>query len=174
VAEVGTGVAVALIVLWLGYAALHRRLLINPGYGITALDSLDFGERDVDAKIVRMADPTLYWAADRVAETADTVVTVGHKASVPCVIEYRGGEAGAINADSLTGLMSKPPRSKVPAVSLQQLGFVQGVIQIGPDHIRFVERGELLEPGYLRAVVLELVAIGESAERTSPNDATPL
>ena len=166
--EIGVSIAAALITLWIAYSALRRRSLINSGYGVAALNAIDFGARNVDAKIVRVPDVSRSWAASHVAETAYTVVTVDHDAHIDDVVEYRGGAADAIDAESLPGLISRPTHDASSAISLEQLGFVRGVVQIGPNFVRFVEPGELLAPDYLRAVVDQLLAIGDRAEQHYP------
>jgi hypothetical protein len=88
VLEISIGVAACLIVLWIALSTLRHRNLRNSGYGVAALSAIDFGQRKVDAKVVRVPDVSRSWASTHVAETAYTVD----------VVEYRGGAAEAIDA----------------------------------------------------------------------------
>ena len=173
--QILTAAGAALAIGWLLYTGLRRRSLISQGYGIAAVDGIDAGELHVEAEVIRMPDVSQDWAAGVVTDRPYTVITVDHDRPIAESARYRGEGASAIDPDSLEALLGPTSDTGIAeaAISLESLGFVRGLVQVGPNHIRFVEPGDLLEPRYLRAVVEELVRLGQSAGERSPDALTP-
>jgi hypothetical protein len=159
---------------WLLYTGLRRRSLINQGYGIAAVGDVDAGPLSLEAKIVRIAGVSADWAVGVFADKPYTVITVNHDRKLAKPARYRGESANAIDPESLEALLGPASNDSAPdaEISLESLCFVRGVIQVGAEHIRFVEPGDLLEPDYLRAVVDELLRLGQPGDKTTPKELT--
>jgi hypothetical protein len=163
-----TALIVVASICWVAVSVLRRRSLRNAGYGIAALRSLDLGQRDVSAKIVRVPDLAHSWGAGKLVEHAFTVVTIPHSGHVANAVTYRGSNAKDVNDESLNLLI---PEWRVASsgtkaeIDLNELNFVRGFVAVEPEQIRFVEAGDLLEPDYLREVVEKLVSVSERLER---------
>jgi hypothetical protein len=168
--EILTAAGAAIAIASLLFIGLRRRSLISQGYGIAAVRDIDAGALHLDAKVVRLPDVSQIWSAGVIAEQPYTVMTVDHDREIDAPARYVGAQAGDIDPDSLEALLG--PATDVglteAAIDLQTLGFVRGVVHVGPNHIRFVEPGDLLEPTYLRAVVEELVRLGQPADQPDP------
>jgi hypothetical protein len=173
VVQILTAAGAALAIGWLLYLGLRRRNLINRGYGIAAVTDIHGGSH-VEAKVVRLADVSQHWTAGVVTDKPYTVITVNHDLEIAGPARHQGEHADSIDPESLEALLGPASDSGIAgaAISLESLGFVRGVVQVGPNHIRFVEPGDLLEPEYLRAVVAELVRLGQPTDEPTPKEMT--
>ncbi|MDA0798665.1 MAG: hypothetical protein O2826_12335 [Chloroflexi bacterium] len=172
--QILTAAGAALAIGWLLYTGLRRRSLINRGYGIAAVADIDAGALHVEAKVIRIADVSQDWAEGVVTDKAYTVITVDHDLEIAGPTRHQGEDADSIDPESLEALLGPVSDAGIAqaAISLKNLGFVRGVVQVGPNHIRFVEPGDLLEPEYLRAVVAELVRLGQPTDEPAPKEMT--
>ncbi|MDA1035416.1 MAG: hypothetical protein O3B65_00875 [Chloroflexi bacterium] len=160
-------IAVASIV-WLSVSTLRRRSMRNAGYGIAALRTLDHGQRNVSAEIVRVPDLANSWDAGLLVERSFTVVTIPHTGHVANAVAYRGADADDVDDESLSQIIPEWHGGGVGSatgIDLDALSFVRGFVAVEPEQIRYVEAGDLLEPDYLREVVERLVGIGERLEQ---------
>lgn len=170
--QILTAAGAALALGWLLFTGLRRRNLISRGYGIAAVNDIDAGALSLEAKVIRLPEISKDWAAGVVTDKPYTVITVNNDRNSVEPARYLGEDADAIDPESLNALLgiSSDVGIADAAINFENLGFVRGAIQITPNHIRFVEPGDLLEPEYLRAVVAELVRLGQPKDHPSAQE----
>ncbi len=187
-AAAGAAVGAVLVIL------MVRQARRRAGYGIQALAGFT-GERTVSARVVEVPDWTGGWEDGALAETPYTVLTVPHSAELPWVVEINNGSAERLDKRSFAEwASSRPDAIETPsslrsgdgdrqaeeqaetflgqALAKDDLLRVRGTVRLEPAQVRFVERGDLLEPGYLRMVAGLLLQLTEEAEKAHPPEET--
>jgi hypothetical protein len=165
--QIITGAIAGLLVLGLAVHLLQRWDRRRSGFGLSALDNLTSTPRPVNARVVRLPDVTRGWGSGFVHEAAFTVLSVPHDGLVDEAFEYAGPDADRVDRIAL-GLPESQERGPGPELGTDELAFIRGIVRVERDKVRFIEAGDLLEPGYLRAVAAQLLRLARQAEQPRP------
>lgn len=179
-------VASVLLVSVLTAAAALGAIRGRVGYGTRALEGFET-DREISVTVVELPVWSGGWDEGSVSDAKYTLITMPHKAKLPWVVEVLDGEARRHDKKRFVEWASEkrdprqtPEEIRLPRGSgfetvaenvvrreldLNDIFQIRGVARIEPAQVHYVERGDLLDPAYLRTVTGVLLRLADEAEK---------